>query len=131
MADADDIGHLVLLLVAGVCAWVFRGIPWWLWLVIYGFSAFVAPMAWKEKALTPARWLIGAIGFSGVTALLYRIGLGLIGSGEPWMIFKIPGLLVPVIALSCVSGFARGMYMRSRWTNGGKSGDRVDSTTAR
>jgi len=132
MADADVIGHLVLALVAEFCAWVFRGVPAWLWLVIYVLSAFASSAAWKGKVdLTPARWLVGAICFEVLTVLMYASAREVPGlRSEPWRIFRIPLILVPVLALTCVSGLARAIGRRSRWIANGESGDKVNNTTA-
>jgi hypothetical protein len=114
---ANEIGHLTLLLSAIVCAIGLRGIPVFIWIIAYLFSAFfAAPTAWKEKPnLTPVVWFLGTILFGGLTALMYLIGVGIFGStGKPWMIFRIPGILIPMLALTSVSSFARALYVRYR-----------------
>jgi hypothetical protein len=93
---------------------------------------FASYGAWKEKVdLTPARWLIGAIGFAALTALMYAGAREVPGlRSEPWRIFRFPLILVPVLALTCISSLARAMGRRSRWIANGESGDKVNNTTA-
>jgi hypothetical protein len=100
--------------------------------MIFFFSAFSSYGAWKGKVdLTPARCLIGAIGFAVPTVLMYVGATEVPGlRSEPWRIFRIPLILVPVLALTCVSSLARAIGRRSRWIANGDSGDRVNNTTA-
>jgi hypothetical protein len=84
------------------------------WIIAYLFSAFAAPTVWKEKQhLTPIVWFLGAVLFGGLTALMCIIGVRIFGSaGQPWMVFHLPGIIVPILALISVSGFARALYVR-------------------
>ena len=113
IGEANDIGHLVLFLVAGISAFVFRGIPAWLWLIVYIFSALVAASVWKElENWTAWRWLLSAVIGVGATFSLYLVGTRFLGE-QPWMVFKLFGMVAPMFALVSVSGFARTMYRRS------------------
>jgi len=109
IGDANVIGHLTLLLVAGICAFAFRGIPDWLWLIVYVFSAFLASSAWQAWETRPAFWLLGAGLGGGLTYLLYLVGVRFLD--QPWLVFKLGGMLAPLSLLICVSGFVRTVYM--------------------
>ncbi len=107
--------HLTLVLAAIASAVGLRGVPVFVWIIAYLFSAFVASTVWKElETLSPVIWFLAAALGGGLTALMYLIGIRFLGSaGQPWLIFRIPGMIAPVAALTAVSGFARALYVRS------------------
>jgi hypothetical protein len=117
---ANIIGHLTLIVASIVCAVGVPGIPDWIWAIAYVFSAFLAPVVWREKEdSAPVIWFLCAALFGAVTALVYVIGVGLFGSaGQPWVAFRIPGILAPIAALVSLSGFARALY--SHFHNGSR-----------
>ncbi len=104
------------LLVSLAFALGLRGIPVFVWIIAYLFSAFVAPTIWKVKQdVTPAIWFLSAVLSGGLTALLYLIGVRLLGpTGQPWLVFRIPGILAPMAALISISSFARALYVAKR-----------------
>jgi hypothetical protein len=121
-ATANGIGHLALLLIAAACAVTLRGIPIFVWIVAYLFSALVAPTAWKELDDASLRlWFFGAVVAGGATGLIYAIGIRFFGSeGQPWLVFRIPGILAPFVALIASSGFIRAIYVRAHRNHGAK-----------
>jgi hypothetical protein len=121
-ATANVIGHLALLLMATACGLSLRGIPVFVWIIAYLFSAFVAPTAWKElddASLTS--WFVGAVVAGVATGLIYAIGTRFFGSeGQPWLVFRIPGILAPFVALIASSGFIRAVYVRAHRNHGSR-----------
>jgi hypothetical protein len=113
---ANKIGHSMLIFSAIACALVFRGIPVLLWAAIYLLSALAASTVWRKKPnLSPLTWFLGVVLFGGLTALIYTIGVHAFGSSSrPWMIFRLRGIVVPALALTSFSGFARALYIRYR-----------------
>ena len=85
------------------------------WILAYVLAAIAASTAWREKPnLSPLAWLLGVMVFGGLAGLMYWIGTRVTGSAnKPWMVFRLQWILVPVLGLVSVSGFARALYIRS------------------
>ena len=121
-AMANGIGHLALFLIATACGLGLRGIPIFVWIIAYLFSAFVAPTAWKELDDASLKfWFVGTVMAGGATGLIYAIGTRLFGSeGQPWLVFRIPGILAPFVALIASPGFIRAVYVRAHRNHGSR-----------
>jgi hypothetical protein len=110
---ANRVGHFTLALSAAACALGCRGIPVLAWVAVYALSAFVASTAWREKPnLSPVVWFLGVLLFGGLTTLMYLIGVRVLGTANPpWLMFRLQWIIVPVLALISLSGFARALYV--------------------
>ena len=109
IGDANIVGHLVLLLVAGACAFLFRGIPVLIWLIVYILSALIATSAWGElESWAPLHWLSGALLGGVLTYVLYLFGMHFLH--QPELVFKLWLMLVPISLLVCTAGLARSIY---------------------
>jgi hypothetical protein len=114
-STANKIGHLILALSAIACVAGFRGVPVFVWILAYVVAAAAASTAWREKPnLSPLTWFLGVMVFGGLAGLMYWIGVRVSGSAnQPWMVFRLQGILIPVLGLVSVSGFARALYVWS------------------
>jgi hypothetical protein len=85
------------------------------WILAYVVAAAAASTAWREKPnLSPLIWFLGVIVFGGLAGLMYWIGVRVPGSAnQPWMVFRLQWILIPVLALVSASGFARALYVWS------------------
>lgn len=109
-SQANDLGHVTLVVLAVLCALLIRGIPVWLWAIVYLFAAWLAGTAWEEKTWKASSWLLLCAGCAAFTAL--GMGLGkLLGLTEAWRSLKFPFLASLALALVAFSAFVRRMYL--------------------
>lgn len=112
---ANEIGHLALVLASTVCALTLKGIPVWIWIVLYVFTAIVASILWREipdSTTSPVSLLSAVAFFGGISITMYLVEGSFIDPGQPWMAFRSFAFTIPALALLFLAELARTLYMR-------------------
>jgi hypothetical protein len=102
--QANELGHVTLVVLAVLCALLIRSIPVWLWAVVYALAVFCAKTGWKEKTWKATSWLLLCVGCALITALGYGLGI-ILRLPEPWQALRFPFYATLALALFAFSGF--------------------------